>query len=226
MERHKPNAVVLDLIANDIAVSDKSKRKADVIASLLLPYIGRDNEVEKTVYEVDPAEVYKAKLSMMYLCNSLVLQSIANKAGGTGKKFINGFQPLKGSKVSATLPVYDDYGPVDSLSRQKFEDFVKTVRSKNIPLYAIISPMYFAPFKSTPSMDTMRAILKRNNIELWDYSQDISYKKKEFFYDDGHMNTNGSERFSADIGSRIKQDLLLNKNKYAVNVLPDSSSKN
>jgi hypothetical protein len=86
--------------------------------------------------------------------------------------------------------------------------------------------MYFAPFKSTPSMDTMRAILKRNNIELWDYSQDISYKKKEFFYDDGHMNTNGSERFSADIGSRIKQDLLLNKNKYAVNVLPDSSSKN
>ena len=212
VERHKPKAVVLDLIANDIAVSDKVKRKQDVIASMLLPYVRRDREIQKAIAEVDPAEVYKAKLSVMYLCNSLVLQSFANKVGGSSKEFINGFQPLKGSKVAATLPVYDDYNAVDTLSKRKLEDFVQTVRSKNIPLYAVISPMYFAQFKNTPSMDTMRAIMKRNNVELWDYSQDTSYKKKEFFYDNGHMNIKGSERFTCDIASKIKKDLSAQTN--------------
>lgn len=212
LNRHKPQAIILDLIANDLAavgLGNTTNRRTDFIASMLLPYVNTNKQIEKAVYEIAPAEVYKAKLSLMYAYNSQIMQVFANK--GAANKVVNGFQPLKGSKSTAIPPVYADFSPVDSFAKQKFEAFVKTVISNKIPLYVIISPMYVQPFKSTPTIDAARSILARYNIPLWDYSQDTVYKKKEFFYDDAHMNTMGAEKFSAEIALRIKQELAMKK---------------
>lgn len=209
LERHKPKAIILDLIANDLAADNSGgaeNRRNEMMTSVLLPYVHKSKQMEEAVYEINPYEVYKAKLSWMYAYNSVILQVFANKLGAA-HKVINGFQPLKGSKVSIDFPVYDDYSPVDSFTQRKFEEFIQTAKSQNIPLYVVISPMYFEPFKPTPTVDSVKNILARYNLSLWDYSQDSIYKRKEYFYDNGHMNLKGAEAFSAALASRIKQDM-------------------
>jgi hypothetical protein len=214
LERHTPKAIILDVTANDLSavtfLSGKGNKKSEMITALLLPYINKSKEIEKAVYEIDYMEVYKAKASLLYSYNSVILQILANKAGGD-KTVIKGFQPLIGSKVSETLPAFTEYKPVDPLSQNKLASFVRMVVSRQIPLYVVISPMYYQPFKNTPSMDSICAVLARYHIPLWDYSLDTCYKKKELFYDNGHMNITGTEKFSSDLALRIKQDLALRK---------------
>jgi hypothetical protein len=85
----------------------------------------------------------------------------------------------------------------DSVAKRSFEEFIKTVKEKNIMLYVIQSPLYVKPFPSSVSLDTIKDILKKYNEPFWDYGFDTALTKKEYFYDNLHLNTRGAVLFHA-----------------------------
>ena len=137
---------------------------------------------------------------------------------------LNGYVPIHGSKVEGELPSFtEENDKTDSLAKKSFEDFVKIVKSKNIKLYVIQSPVFAKHFNSSVSLDTIKSILKRYDEPFWDYAFDTSLFKKEYFYDNLHLNTKGSTLFSEKLVSDIKADIekknppLLNNHQTANN---------
>lgn len=57
-------------------------------------------------------------------------------------------------------------------------------------------------------MAFIRALCRKNDIPLYDFSSDPKYyRKKEYFYDLYHMNQQGAEAFSKDLATKLIQIL-------------------
>ncbi|MEP6845242.1 MAG: hypothetical protein ABI861_04540 [Panacibacter sp.] len=205
---HKPKAIVLDLIAKEIAWRS-GQFGEDVLAGMLLPYVLTNDNFATLSKELFPKEYYKARVSKLYAYNSHILSIIKNYSRRHNDN-INGFQPLHGSKV-ANEPEDFTSGrdKIDEFSRDKLEEFIKSVTDKKIPLVVILSPMYVKPFEENAALTLSKQIIAKYNVPFWDYSTDPRFVKKELFYDMAHMNTDGAELFSKEIASRMKREGII-----------------
>src|SRR5215471_5832644 len=198
---HTPKAIILDLTTKEIAWRS-GQYGADVLAGIVLPYVLTNDHFAQLALDLFPKEYYKARVSKLYAYNSLILSIIRNYSIRKNDN-ISGFQPLHGSKVKSdpdTLTSARD--KIDEYSKAKLEEFAKMVTDKKIPLVVIVSPMYVKPFPENESLRVSKQILAKYGVQVWDYSTDPKYVKKEFFYDQNHMNTKGAEMFSQEIVSR------------------------
>lgn len=205
---HKPKLIIMDMIAKEIAWRS-GQFGEDVLASMLLPYVLTNDNFANLSKQLFPKEYYKAKVSKLYAYNSHILSIIKNYSRRHNDN-INGYQPLHGSKI-LTEPEEFTSGrdKIDDFSRDKLEEFVKSVTDKKIPLIVIISPMYTKPFQDNAALTEARKIIAKYNVPLWDYSQDTTYVKKELFYDMAHLNSTGATMFSKEIASRIKAEGII-----------------
>ena len=211
LKKHSPEIIVLDVSARELTWRSAENSKL-VLASMILPYVRRDTSFANIAKKLFPDELIKTKMSKIYAYNSLILPLLAGKKGTLATKNINGYEPMDGNKVANLLPDFtDESKETDSVAKRSFEEFVKTVKEKNIMLYVIQSPLYVKPFPSSVSLDTIKAILKKYNEPFWDYGFDTALTKKEFFYDNLHLNTEGAVLFSRKLVSDIKADLKKNK---------------
>ena len=211
LEKHSPEIIVLDVSARELTWRSAENSKL-VLASMILPYVRRDTLFANIAKKLFPKELIKTRVSKIYAYNSLILPLLASKRGALATKNINGYEPMDGSKVSGILPDFTDENKgTDSLAKKSFEEFVKIVKEKNILLYVIQSPLYVKPFRSSVSLDTIKAILKKYREPFWDYGFDTALTKKEFFYDNLHLNANGAALFTQKLVSDIKADLKKNK---------------
>jgi lysophospholipase L1-like esterase len=130
----------------------------------------------------------------------------------TEKKYIvNGYLPLHGTKIMGKPPEFtDDNDKIDSFASQNFENFIKTLTEKHIKVYVIQSPLYVKPFATSVSLERMKSIAKKYNVPFWDYAFDTSFYKREYFYDNIHLNDKGAKAFSAKIASAIEHDMKKN----------------
>jgi hypothetical protein len=205
---HKPKAIILDLTVKEIAWRS-GQYGADVLASMILPYVLTNDHFAALSKELFPKEYYKAKVSKLYAYNSLLLSIIRNYSRRHNDN-VNGFQPMHGSKVKdepEELSAVRD--KIDEYSKEKLEFFAKSVTDKKIPLIVIISPIYSKPFAENESLKVSKEILAKYGITVWDYASDPKYVKKELFYDPNHMNAKGAEMFSQEIASRMKAEGLI-----------------
>jgi len=202
---HKPKAIVLDLVAKEIAWRS-DQYGGDVLANMLLPYVLTNDNFATLAKELFPKEYYKARVSKLYAYNSHIVSIIKNYSRRHNDN-INGFQPLHGSKVSKDPEVYTaGVDKIDDFSKEKLEYFVKSVTDKKIPLVVIVSPMYVQPFKENYALTLSKQIVAKYGVRVWDYSTDPRFVKKELFYDMAHMNAEGAKLFSQEIASRMKRE--------------------
>lgn len=201
---HKPKAIVLDITAKEIEWRSGAYG-SEVLAGIILPYVLTNEHFANLAKELFPKEYYKAKISKLYAYNSVILSIIRNYSRRHNDN-INGYQPLRGSKVDKDPEVPTSVrDKIHPYSKEKLEEFVKTVTDHKIPLIVIISPMYSKPFKDNESIAVSKQILAKYGVTLWDYGTDPRFVKREYFYDATHMNTKGAEVFSQEIASRMKQ---------------------
>ena len=205
---HKPKVIILDMVAKEIAWRS-GQYGEDVLAGMLLPYVLTNDNFATLSKQLFPKEYYKAKVSKLYAYNSHILSIVKNYSRRHNDN-INGYQPLHGSKI-LTEPEEFTSGrdKIDDFSKEKLEEFVKSVTDKKIPLIVIISPMYTKPFKDNAALTLARQIIAKYNVPLWDYSQDPRYVKKELFYDMAHLNASGATMFSKEIASRMKAEGII-----------------
>ncbi|HEY2728023.1 MAG TPA: hypothetical protein VGI61_12675 [Parafilimonas sp.] len=211
LKKHTPKIVVLDVSAKELTWRSAENSKL-VLASMILPYVHRDTSFENIARQLFPDELRKAEVSKIYAYNSLALSLIVGKRKIKHGKNLNGYVPLHGNKIQGKLPAFtDENDKTDSFAKQDFESFVKTAKEKNIRLYVIQSPLFVKHFNSSISLDTIKSILKRYDEPFWDYGFDTAFSKKEYFYDNLHLNTTGATLFSEKLVSDIKADLEKNQ---------------
>ena len=70
-----------------------------------------------------------------------------------------------------------------------------------------MGPIYIQKFAETNDMKEIKSILAKYDVPFWDYSSDTTYLKREYFYDNPHLNDKGAKLFSTEIASRIKRFL-------------------
>lgn len=206
---HKPKAIILDLTPKEIAWRS-GPFGADALAGIIVPYVRTNEHFAKLALELFPKEYYKAQVSKLYAYNSMIL-SILRNSNRTKNDNVNGYQPMRGSKVAPQPEDVTSLGrdSVDTYSKERLEFFVKSVTEKGIPLVVIVSPMYAKPFEDNESLIVSKEILARYGIKVWDYATDPRYVKQELFYDFNHMNIKGAEMFSREIASRIKAEGII-----------------
>ena len=217
LTKHVPKIIVLDVSARELTWRSAENSKL-VLASMILPYVNRDTSFENIARQIFPDELRKAKVSKIYAYNSLALPLIVGKRNFDNNENINGYIPLPGAKVTGEIPAFlDENDEADTTAKNYFEQFVKTAKEHNIRLYVVQSPIYVQPFQSSVSLDTIKSILKRYDGRFWNYAFDPAVYKKEYFYDNLHLNDKGALLFTEKLVSDIKADieknqpLLLNK---------------
>jgi hypothetical protein len=210
LKKHTPKIVVLDVSAKELTWRSAENSKL-VLASMILPYVHRDTSFENIARQLFPDELRKAEVSKIYAYNSLALSLIVGKRKLKHGKNLNGYVPLHGNKIQGKIPAFtDDNDKTDPFAKQNFENFVKTAKENNIRLYVIQSPILVKHFNSSISLDTIKSILNKYNEPYWDYSFDTVFYKKQYFYDNLHLNTTGAELFTNKLVSDIKADIEKN----------------
>jgi hypothetical protein len=148
-------------------------------------------------------------VSKLYAYNSHILSIIKNYSRRHNDN-INGYQPLKGSKVEKEPEQFTSgRDKIDEFSKEKLEEFVKSVTDAGIPLVVVVSPMYVKPFEENAALSLSKQIIEKYGVKVWDYSTDPRFVKKEYFYDMAHMNNEGAELFTKEIVSRIKAEGII-----------------
>ena len=202
---HKPKVILMDMVAKEISWRS-DQYGGDILAGMLLPYVLTNDNFAALAKDLFPKEYYKAKVSKLYAYNSHIISIIRNYSRSHNDN-INGYQPLKGTKVESEPEEYTaGVDKIDEYSREKLEFFIKSVTDKKIPLVIVISPMYVKDFEENDAMTESKKIAAKYNVPVWDYSLDPRFVKQEYFYDMNHLNTTGAELFSREIASRLKKE--------------------
>lgn len=206
LKKHMPKVIILDFAPKELSWGETQNSK-NVLANTILPYAIHDTAFAHIARQQFPEEYVKARLSWLYAYKSTIIPLLNTRKKQESPE-INGYKPLKGSKVK---PQPLDYGneseTPDSTAGKAFAAFVQTAVANHIRLYVIQSPIFVKPYTTTPSIDYAKSVLKKYNIEFWDYAFDTAFYKPELFYDYIHLNNEGAALFSKKIGERIRQDL-------------------
>lgn len=189
---HTPKVIIFDLNLNDLTLNNE---KEDEMISSLLPYINENPAVKRIIEDVNPMELWKAQISMLYRFNSLPV-SILQHYIGFGQENINGYEPLFGNNLKSipdTMAENDNYRE-DAVLINKFEEFITTVKNKSVSLYVVVSPN--SKKNKFSSKVTASRILARYGLKLHDYSEFSGPNRLALFYDGTHLNDTGARLFT------------------------------
>jgi hypothetical protein len=213
ISKYKPKLIILDITPKEFTFRSGENSKL-VMASMILPYVRRDEDFKKIAETNFPEELRKAQLSKLYAYNSYILptlQGLSVKTDmGKPSDVKQGYLPLRGTRIGDSVPPpyqFDDAKEMDTFARNQFEKFIKTVLDNNIKLVAVMSPLYIAPFKDTKSMVEYKRILSKYNVPYFHYASDPVFLKQKCFYDYVHMNDKGARQFTDSFIVQIKKYL-------------------
>lgn len=113
-----------------------------------------------------------------------------------------GYAPDKGKLTYKPEKPKNEY-KIDSLKIRTFKDFIKEVSNDNTSLILTVSPLYYGDNFSW--IEWARDIASDFNIPFYDYSRDeLFFENNELFYDQIHLNEEGSILFSQKIAHKLK----------------------
>ncbi|RZL69061.1 MAG: hypothetical protein EOO93_02610 [Pedobacter sp.] len=201
LERYTPQTIFLEIHPIDFLKTPYSDLTS---VSNLSPFINQSTGVNDVLKE--GKYFYKDELSHIYRYNSLlpnlILGNIFNRSNENDK----GLKPLYGElNISNGILTPERFNfPVDLNRVRYLQAFIDKCKDKKITLVFLFSPMYAVD--NINYLQTLEALAKKNKIDFLNY-----YKlegitgKKEYFYDFGHLNIAGAQRYSAMIAPKLKK---------------------
>jgi len=148
--------------------------------------------------------------SAIYPYNSTLLDILT--AMFKNRKSESGFKPLKGiitqekadELIRENAKLRNTPGKqVDANKIKGLEEIISSVTGNGGKVIVTMSPA-LAPFGMEPSYQAVEDVCKKYNVPFKDYSQDTSYEKLDYFFDN-HMNKDGANLFSSKLASDIKR---------------------
>ncbi len=195
LKRYSPKIVILDINGWEF---QKKENSFDYLSSLL-PYYKAHPEMHSIIELKSRFEKVKM-LSFIYPFNSSIFTiAIGNTEFNKKRRSdIQGYVPLtkvwNGTiQVDSSSTIYE----IDSIKVKAYETFIKNCIQSKVKLYIVCSPYLIKSNHLDNSLELVKEIAKRNNIEFFDYSSDTTFTNNStLFADIAHLNEKGATVFS------------------------------
>ncbi|WP_421943912.1 hypothetical protein [Pedobacter sp.] len=200
LERYTPKTIVLELHPTDYLKTPFSTPEAAGPLITYLNYSKGSDEVLKLA-----GLYYKGQVSHLYRYNGEFANLLAGNFSQRSLASDKGFKAING-KLNTTLEIKPERFPfsIDKEKVQYLQSFINLCREHNIKLIFIFSPMYAT--EKTTLFNLPNAIAKKNNlIFINHYNMPGITGHSEYFYDFGHLNEVGAQKYSSIIASELKK---------------------
>jgi hypothetical protein len=151
--------------------------------------------------------------SAIYPYNSSLLDILSGIF--KNRKSESGFKPLKGvitdekaeELIQANAALRTAPGKkLDQNKLNGLEEIITSLNEAGCKVVVCMSPA-LAPFGMEPSYAAVEALCKKHGVPFKDYSQDPSYNRLNYFFDN-HMNKDGANLFSSHLASDIRNNFF------------------
>lgn len=202
LERYTPKIIIYDVIANfDLLEYDNT-----TFLKILRPF-SSESPVLETMTKIDSNEKYKSA-SNFYKYNSSFVEILhQNFSSSTTNASQFKYSPLSGlMEYDVPEQFYEDGYKYDKLKIDYLSQLADVCRSNNVKLIIIASPWYKMRISSI--LAPVEDICKKKGLIFLNHLFDNEYRtNKSLFIDAAHLNKQGAEKWSAQIGREIKNAL-------------------
>ncbi len=210
---HSPRLVVLNLDPEELLYDPADYEKL----SVLLPYLHENPYIDSAIYSIGPWEKYKA-YSSFYRFNSTIGYIGLNLVSKSYGKSLQskGFDPQDGLLCHLNIgdllngePAKKARG-LDPVKVRYLKQMITDLKNQNVNLLVTFAPVYEGRIRSAAAFDTLRTILKSNDVAYHDYYADARFNTNcALFHDQNHLNASGADKFTDLIIHEIIEKKLI-----------------
>ena len=212
LQRYTPEIIVLDILPYSLSRSVDMASQIDILNQIIRPLFKKYPSLESMISLSGAIELWKMKLSKIYIYNSKVFSILQNTYTNFGRANVKGYKPVYGQIDPAIYrkPIWNNIEHDTSLNKvyvDALQNIIAYCKEKNIQLTLVLSPNYFPLQMNTiRSYRAIHDIAQQNNTTLLDFSSDPAFlKRPELFYDDVHLNDEGAKYFTAKVIEKLRQ---------------------
>lgn len=199
LKRYSPKIIIYDIIANfDLLDYDNT-----TFLKILRPFSSEPSVLE-TMTMIDSNEKYKS-LSNFYKYNSSFFEIVhqhSSHSATTAAQFK--YSPLQGTMDYDVPEQFYDVGcKYDKIKIEYLSQLADACKSNNVKLIIVASPWYKMRISSI--LAPVEDMCKKKGVVFLNHLFDNEYRtNKSLFKDAAHLNQQGAEKWSAQIGHEIK----------------------
>ena len=192
--------VILDISPHTLVISENSYSKLEK----LLPYY-KQYPSFKEVITLNPNFSKLSLMSNLYIYNSTLYDFIKSDFNQEFKG--NGYIPINDELNEQTFSHFylKENENFDENKRNYLIKIINVCKENNIKLIAAVSPNYKKFDLKNRIINELGEIFKEYESDFYDYSDfDEVYNKSNYFRDQLHMNSLGSNKFTNAIVNKLK----------------------
>ena len=172
-------------------------------ATSLAPYCGKSKECDEMLQLTGKLWAYQ--LSMVYRYTGSLPNLLLGKLGAMNRN-LKGWKPMDGILDTTGVKAEEYPFPVSEKRTELFEKFITTCKEHHIRLVLAVSPMYICSKKDVLNYPHQLAI--KHHIPFLDHYRDSAFVgHSDLFFDYGHLNRQGAERYSKMVCKELKEIL-------------------
>lgn len=201
LSRYTPQTIIFDIHPCDWLTTPFSGKER---ATSLAPYCGMSKPCDDMLKLSGNYWFYR--LSMVYRYTGSLPNMLTGKFGSMDRS-LKGWKPLDGVLDTTSIKAEEYPFPVDSERVQLLTRFIEDCQQHSINLILVVSPMYVCSMNDVFKLP--RDLAAQYHIPFLDHYRDTSFTgHAEFFYDFGHLNRQGAERFSELLAKELTEKQL------------------
>lgn len=201
---HYPKLVIYDVVDLDVKDYPGPTFTLDAAIDRLAPHYGEFDCIDGLFALKGIKEEIKL-MSLSYRYNSKLVQTI--KCNFLPMPEDNGYE-----KVEGTLPddiVFKEYdydnSSLDTLKIAYVRKMVELAKQHNIQIIFVLSPRY--ELNPSNALDALKDIALQYDIAYYDFYNEPSLMKKEYFRDVKHLNDKGAYQWSSFLSHYLKNTI-------------------
>lgn len=196
LTRYTPKTIVLEVHPCDWLQTPFSGKER---ATSLAPYCGMSEPCDEMLHLSGKYWAYR--LSMVYRYTGSLPSLITGKLGTMDRR-LKGWKPMEGVLDTVGVKAEEYPFPVDTERIALLERFITDCQKHHIRLVMAASPMYVCSKEDVFKLPCELAA--KHNVQFLDHYRDSSFVgHAELFYDFGHLNRKGAERYSELVSKEL-----------------------
>ena len=196
LERYTPELIVLEVHPSEWLQLPFSGAER---AGSLAPYCGMSAGCDSMLRLA--GSYWSYRLSHVYRYAGSLPNLVAGRWGPMDRS-LNGWRPLEGTVDTVGVEAEKFDFERDAERIRLLERFAEKCRSRHIRLVLAVSPMYVCTEDDV--FGFIHDFARRQGLTLLDHFRDTAFVgHRELFFDRGHLNREGAERFSRVVAGEI-----------------------
>lgn len=197
LTRYTPKAIVFEIHPCDWLETPFSGMER---AGALAPYSGMSDGCDEMLKL--SGKYWPCLLSTVYRYSGSLPNLLTGKFGSMDRS-LKGWKPLDGI-LDTTGIIAEEYPfPVDQERVALLERFISDCQKNNIQLIIVFSPMYVCSKEDV--LKYPRELAAKHHLSFIDHYRDSDFVgHPELFYDFGHLNRKGAEKYSRKLSKELR----------------------